>query len=127
MQTTGSCSGCIDSTSIFNAYYNAPVPRGGLKSDLDLKYDTGTTAACGTFATYYGNIWDNYYFVKIPAVTGISGRFGTATTCIKEVVTDLGNINSTFSTVISSLNNNFDSITDPTFGLIAGINCLIIG
>ena len=54
-------------------------------------------------------------------------RYGTADTQINQVITDLGSINTTFTDALASLTASVDSITDPEFGMVAGLNCLLIG
>jgi hypothetical protein len=63
-ETPSSCIGCIDTSLISNAYY-AGQARGQWLASLDLKYVTGTNTCAAPFATYFGNIWDNYYYVKV--------------------------------------------------------------
>lgn len=46
---------------------------------------------------------------------------------ISIVTTDLNNINSTMTDVVDNLLGSFDTIIDPKFGLIAGLNCQLIG
>lgn len=121
------CRGCIDSTSIFNNLYASAVSRGDFKTDLDAKYNTAVNTNCAPFTAFYGNIWDNYYITKIPAIKTFSTRWTTASTAIDLVETNLGTINTTMSNVITSLNSTVDSVIDPTYGLIAGLNCLLIG
>ena len=122
MAAATTCKGCMDTTSIFNAYYTA-VARGSLVTDLNTRYSNG----CPSFTTAFGNIWDNYYFNKIPAFTAISARWTTASTSVGTIITDLGSVNTTISSVMTSLSTAVDGITNPTFGLIAGLNCLLIG
>lgn len=74
-----------------------------------------------------GNIWDHYYRVKIPEVKGISERLNTSVTSLDQVKTDLGAIDTLFNDVMTNLNSTVDSIVNPKFGLVAGLNCLLIG
>ena len=122
MAAATTCKGCMDTTSIFNAYYTA-VGRGALVTDLNTRYSNG----CPSFTTAFGNIWDNYYFNKIPAFTAISARWTTASASVTTITTDLATVNTTMAGVMTSLSSAVDGITNPTFGLIAGLNCLLIG
>merc|ERR1711974_268744 len=46
---------------------------------------------------------------------------------IAQVLTDLTAINTTFTDVMGNLTAAVDTVTDPQYGLIAGLNCLLIG
>lgn len=120
---TANCQGCMDSHVIFNDIYSGNA-RGDLASDLATRY---TACTSSNFPTYMGNIWDNYYFVKIPLLQGIKTRTTTALTSLTTVVTDLTSINTLFNNVITSLDATVSGITDPQYGLIAGLNCVLIG
>lgn len=78
-----------------------------------MKYDVSSTAACSTLPDYMGNIWDNYYFVKLPIVEEISTRYTTADTAIDQVIVDLAAINTTFTEVMRNLTAIVDGVTDP--------------
>lgn len=122
MAAATTCKGCMDTTSIFNAYYTA-VARGALLTDLNTRYANG----CPSFTGLFGNIWDNYYFNKIPIFTAISGRWSTASASVTVITTDLVTVNTTMNNVMSALTSTVDGITNPQFGLVAGLNCLLIG
>jgi len=115
------CVGCIDTSLILNAYYTG-LTQGQWKTKLDTKYGAGCT-----WNTYFGNVWDNYYRVKLPAMNTIKGRWNTAATSLNTVVSDFTPVNSTMDAISTTLVNAFDPILNPKYGLIAGINCKIIG
>jgi hypothetical protein len=120
---TANCQGCVDSHVIFNDIYASNV-RGDVASDLASRY---SACAATNFPTYMGNIWDNYYFVKIPILQGIQTRTTAALTSLTTVVSDLTAINTLFNNVITSLNSTVSGVTDPDYGLVAGLNCVLIG
>ena len=63
---------------------------GAWKAALDSRYpSTGGNTACTTFTTAFGNIWDNYYSVKIPAMKLINDRWTTANTDVTTIKTKL--------------------------------------
>jgi hypothetical protein len=89
------------------------------------------------------NLWTNYYDVKSnilgPAdtstsVTGVLGR----TLAVQAKITDNSSIPGTgvyynlyqiqgvFSSITTSL-NAISTLTDPTYGLLAGLNCTVFG
>ena len=119
------CAGCIDTSLILNNYFNG-LAAGALKTSLDLKYAAG--AGCQTaYTTAFGNIWDNYYRFKVPSMSAVKGRWATAVTSVNTVISDFASVNTTMTNVMNTLTATVDGITNPRFGLIAGLNCNIIG
>ena len=106
---------------ILNAYYTS-LTQGQWKTKLDTKYGAGCT-----WNTYFGNVWDNYYRIKVPEMNAINTRWGTAATSLNTVISDFTPVNTTMDNIATTLVNAFDPILNPKFGLIAGLNCKIIG
>lgn len=123
---TGSCLGCLDTTKILNALVSDANMQavGDWKTILDARY---TAAGCTTFNTYFGNVWDNYYFVKVKIVTDIKVRWTTADTNIGTIISSLSNLQTDMNNAITNLQGLVDSVTNADFGLIAGLNCRLIG
>ncbi len=95
---------------------------------LDTRYPTTVAdTACGIFTLAFGNVWNNYYFIKIPKLKDISGRWTTANTDVNTIKTKLGVLQTTMTQVLGNLTNTVDSITNAKYGLIAGLNCRLIG
>jgi len=118
------CTGCIDTSKILTSYYSTTAQTGFI-TDLNTKYPGGCAAG---FKTYLDNIWQNYYFFKIPPIISIGTRWVAARTSITTVTgTDLPAVNTTINLALSALNATLDGIVNPKFGLIAGLNCLVIG
>lgn len=124
------CRGCVDSSLIFNSWYTA-LGQGGWKTLLDNKY---TAVACKTpWTDYFGNVWDNYYQIKTSKFVGISNRWDQVSNSanlgsdISIITGNLGSINSTMTSVIGTLQGAFAAIIDPQYGMIAGLNCQLIG
>lgn len=67
------CTGCIDTTSILYAYYSGNAQGTWKTSVLDPKYGAGCA-----WTTHFGNVWDNYYRVKLPVMNDIRNRWTTA-------------------------------------------------
>lgn len=118
------CRGCIDTSLILNTWFSSGLTQGQWKSGLDSKYPS---ACAAPFNTYFGNVWDNYYRIKVPQMVDIGSRWATAVSSVNVVKTDLTNVNTSLTNIITTLTGTFDTITDPKFGLIAGLNCRIIG
>jgi len=84
------CVGCIDTSSILNAYYTG-LTQGQWKTNvLDPKYGAGCT-----WTTYFGNVWDNYYRVKLTEMDTINTRWNTASSSLGIVIGDFTPVNST--------------------------------
>jgi len=84
------CVGCIDTSSILNAYYTG-LTQGQWKTNvLDTKYGAGCT-----WTTYFGNVWDNYYRVKLTEMNSINSRWSTASTSLNTVISDFTPVNTT--------------------------------
>jgi hypothetical protein len=124
--TTAPCKGCIDTTLMLNGYFSALNTAGAWKTTvLDIKYPS---ACAGAWKTYFGNVWDNYYLFKILPVIQISDRWTITTVpAITAVTTSLNAVNGTLTSIITALRTAVDSVIDPQFGMLAGLNCRIIG
>lgn len=119
----------MDTTVFSNAYYSGQA-RGSFTSSLNAKYSN--TACATSFTSYFGNVWDNYYYVKVnePTVNfpAIKARWTTAKSNITTLIgTDLPAVNTSISNIIGNLTSTVDGITNPTYGLVAGLNCRVIG
>ena len=125
-----SCHGCIDTSKIFITWYSG-LAQGQWKTQLDSKF--GGSGCTSTFNTYFGNVWDNYYQTKTANMVAISNRWNAVAdatnpaSSISVVTTDMNNINTTMAGVITTLKSSVEVIIDPKYGLIAGLNCQIIG
>lgn len=98
-------------------------------TDINARY--GTVGACGTWATDMNRLWTNYYNVKKTQYTPVRNRmaatktqYTTATTGYHDRISTVG---SSFTTIINTLQTVVSSVVDPTSGMIAGLNCLLLG
>jgi tetrahydromethanopterin S-methyltransferase subunit B len=131
---SASCSGCMDTTLLMTLYNTA----GNLGTALSTRYPTGT---CTAFINDMENVWTNYYSIKNTALaptdadppnTGLLGRalhvknqiFDNATSA--GVFYSLYQIQTVFSNIVTNL-NAINSLTDPNYGLLAGLNCKVFG
>ena len=115
----GSCRGCMDTTSVLNSYSSLAT----LKSDLGTRY-----SGCTTFNDDLSNTWNNYYKIKKPAFSPVSSRASTASSSLNTFTSNLtSSINTTFTNVKTSLNSAAATVVDPDYGLVAGLNCKLIG
>lgn len=115
----GNCHGCMDTTSVLSSYSSLST----LQTDLGTRY-----SGCTTFNSDLSNTWNNYYKIKIPAFSPVSSRASTASTTLNTFTSNLTNsINTTFTTAKNSLNSASSTVVDPDYGLVAGLNCRLIG
>lgn len=115
----GSCNGCMDTTSTLSSYSSHAT----LLSNLGTRY-----SGCTTFNNDLANTWTNYYYIKSQAYAPVSSRASTASTNVNTFTSDLtGTINTTFTNAQSSLSAASSTVSDPTYGLVAGLNCKLIG
>lgn len=132
LATPGSCVGCIDTSLITNAYY-VGQPRGQWQTDLISKYTSGTNTCAAPFTVYFGNVWDNYYYVKINNAApnnflSIKGRWTSpAKTDVNSILAALPLLGGNMTNISGNLTSTVDSITNAKYGLVAGLNCLLIG
>jgi len=74
------------------------------------------------------NVWNNYYLIKSNAYSSISSRASPANTKVNTFVTNITTtLNATFTNAVTSLNAVAQSVTDSKYGLVAGMNCKLIG
>lgn len=120
---SGGCSGCMDTTSILNtATYNT---RANVLNALNNRY---SNAGCSTFNNELANAWNNYYLPKSNGLASVATRAATATTSTNQFISKLtGTLNVTLTNAVNALSSTTDSVTDPKYGLVAGLNCRLIG
>ena len=114
-------AGCYDTYDMFKG--NAS--KATVDAETTVRYSGGT---CTAFTDDLGNIWTNFYKKKVDDIGAANGRSTTAQGSIATVVTDIQvDIVGTFNSVTTALNNLVSSITHPQFGMIAGLNCKLLG
>jgi len=117
----GTCNGCMDTTSVLNT--GTYASKSSVLTALGNRY-----SGCTTFNTDMSNVWDNYYKIKSNAYAPVLSRANTANTALGTFTSDLtGTIGTTFTNTINTLNAAASSVTDPNYGLMAGLNCKLIG
>lgn len=92
------------------------------------KYTAAACANTPTFSTRLDNIFVNYYDRKQTEIKTLStitaDSANTKVGDYKTAITDLG---TSFGTIMDNLNSAVSSVVDPTYGLVAGFNCVLIG
>ena len=113
----------MDSQSILEVIDGAGAD---VQVTLMTRYNGG--GDCDTFAGEMKNVWDNFYSVKDTQWNGgINSRLSTADSSVSTYSSSVTGVGTQFDTTLAGLNSVSSSITDPTYGLIAGLNCRIFG
>jgi hypothetical protein len=128
-------AGCLNLYSIFNGYIalggTTATQATALEADLATRY-AGLTPACLTSVqTDISNMFKNWHTPRVDATAGITSvqtRYTSGVqTDINNIITTLGTLTPKMTSTFTSLNTTMNPLVDPTYGLIAGINCLLIG
>lgn len=120
---SGGCTGCMDTTSILNTV--TYTSKANVLTALNNRYTAG---GCSTFNNEMANTWNNYYRIKSNAISAVATRATTATSSINQFSANLtGTLNATLTNAQNTLAAAASSVTDPKYGLIAGLNCRLIG
>jgi hypothetical protein len=89
-----------------------------------------SVAGCiSALQTDFTNNYNNWYLPRINAGTGIQSiltKWGTYTE-FTSIETQMTSISSTMASTFTTLNGSINSLVDPTYGMVAGVNCLLIG
>lgn len=127
------CQGCMDSTQLLTYASSG--------ANLVTKLDSRYTASCA-FNALLGNVWDNYYTIKYTNLGFPTAKVQVAGTVMYRVQQLIPTINDTtvatsvfksindFRSVLDTVNTNLaavNSLTDPTYGMLAGLNCKLFG
>lgn len=81
---------------------------------------------CTILKTDLYNLYNNWYVPKYDKLTAVNSRVSTVSTDVSNMVSTMNSLKTDFSTVITNL-NSLITIIDPNTGILAGINCLVLG
>ena len=78
-----------------------------------------------------GHVFTEYYDAKKTAIDPIKARitstrnyFTTASTGYSDKIDAVG---TSFTNIVNALQSVISSIVDPNYGMVAGMNCLVLG
>lgn len=123
----------MDMTQLLTYYANAAATT----SAINTKYTSGCQ-----FGTLMGNLWTNYFNQKYTvlgypsALTSLAGTVQDRIKTTQTQITDTSSASSVFSSInsfralVDTVNTNLASIqslTDPKYGMLAGLNCKLFG
>ena len=124
-------AGCIDLTSCFPNYDTAGGV-GGLGARVTADFATRYPACATDLAVDLGNLYTNWDAVRRSArpngfadvktdyVANVQGH-------VTDLATHVGNMGPQFTTIFNTLNATLSDVVDPDYGLVAGLNCLVLG
>lgn len=120
--SSASCFGCMDSMKVLlNSGTNQAV-------DLNNRYND---AGCTTWKTEMTSLWTNYYDIKKTNYPPVRTRmatakstYNTATSGYHDKLTDC---QTAFVPISSQLTSIVRSVVDPQYGMVVGLNCLVLG
>lgn len=117
---TMNCYGCMDAQQLLAIYGAAAFFVGNFQA----RYNNGD---CMTFITDFQNTNANYYAIKATTYGPIATRAGTADAAVGNYKTQITALGGQFNTVKAGLQSTANAIVDPTYGILAGLNCGIVG
>ena len=113
----------MDTTSILNTATYAT--KANVLTALNNRYTAG---GCSTFNNDLANTWNNYYLIKSNAFDPVATRATTAVSSINSFSVNITNtLNTTFTNAVNALTAAADTVTNGKYGLVAGLNCRLIG
>ena len=130
---SSACKGCMDTTQLLTHQSSAA----NLITALNNRYTSGCA-----FNTLLGNAWTNYFTIKYTnlgfptAKTQVVGSVMYRVQQLAPTINDTTNNASVFKsidnfrTLLDTVNTNLasvNSLTDPTYGMLAGLNCKLFG
>jgi len=108
---------------------NTPLILAGMTSNAMTLNQRYTNANCATFMTDLTNTATRYYAIKEAGYNTkpIVPRTAAANTAVGNYKTAITGIESSLQNVVNTLSATVSSIIDPTYGLVAGFNCALLG
>jgi hypothetical protein len=124
------CGGCIDLSLLFAppAFTYSP---GSIVAAVNTRYTPQTT--CTVFGTSLENLWVSYFVSKYSNIYPIYSNVFTGGNALETATNNFVNAGGylpNFATAISAANSSLStvqSLLDPKYGLIGGLNCKVLG
>jgi hypothetical protein len=122
---SASCpAGCINMYTVMTTMANAAA----LTTAISARYGAACATALNTDFTINYNAW---YTPRTSATTGIPSVLARwnagAATDLSNVVSGMTSVMPNMTSTFSSLNTSMNKLIDPNYGMVAGVNCLLIG
>lgn len=123
---TGTCAtGCIDMENVMSSAAGSAATFTGYFTSR-YAADACTTTISGEFTTVY----NNWYAIRTNAANGIPSvatRWSPIATKFGNVQTQMASAKTAMASTYTTLNGSISNLVDPTYGMVAGVNCLLIG
>jgi hypothetical protein len=125
------CStGCLNLYTIFKNYDGAGG-SGVLETDLNSRYTTLSNDCRTSIKADIKQMYTNWHVPRVSTSSGIpwvEARYNsTVKNDINNIVNSMTSLKPKMGTTFNNLNSTLNTLLDPTYGLIAGINCLLMG
>ena len=100
--------------------------RATVLDNLNARYSDDTN--CVGFTTELSNIWNNFYREKESVLEPVHTRASDVETNVLSIKADIDNdLTPAFEDALNTLQDSFGTILDSKTGLIAGLNCRVLG
>jgi hypothetical protein len=99
----------------------AGFPAGDLLTDMNSRY------GCTDVNNYVNDLYQNWDIVRKNGIGQSKINYGSVSTAFGHLSTSMGSIKTSFNNVFNTLNSTLSAVIDPTYGLLSGLNCLVIG
>lgn len=113
----GTCTGCMDSLAILMA--NSAT----LGADLAVRYP-----GCTSFISDLVYTMNNFHGRKgLLYTAGLTGRVTSTEANVVTLKASISTVGTTITNVKNTLSTTADMIMNPTYGIVAGLNCALFG
>lgn len=115
---SGTCQGCMDTTKIIDNTAN-------FVADITARY-----SGCASYIADMTLLHNNYYTVKNAQLASIKTRIDnvvTSYTAASGYYDKLGDVGTAFASSLTALTSVVSTVVDPNNGMVAGLNCLVLG
>lgn len=123
--------GCLDLYGIFTGYGTGAGVATQIRTDLAARYPTLAGSCIMNLQDDIANMYTAWHIPRTDTSNGIASvetRYNTGVKAdVNSIITSLGSLSPKMTTTFASLNTTMNPLVDPTYGLIAGINCLLLG
>jgi hypothetical protein len=82
---------------------------------------------CTDVNNYVNDLYQNWDIVRKNGIGQSKINYGSVSTAFGHLSTSMGSIKTSFNNVFNTLNSTLSAVIDPTYGLLSGLNCLVIG
>jgi hypothetical protein len=103
-------------------------------TEFQSQITTRYTGSCGSgIQNEFSVNYNNWYLPRVDpnfGITSVLNRWlaaGGANSAISNIAAELSIVSPNMAATFNTLNNSISNLVDPTYGMVAGVNCLLIG